>query len=190
MYYHHLLLTIFEPLLNAATATSEASPHHVVSSAKKNLHTLVRLYFLRHGFEAMDLFIAIPLMMIGYESLNLINDNTPADEIESIRATVILVAQGLYYQRRHYYLAQVLFRVIRGRMRQQDIGLLERSMALKLGDVDRDLELAVAVRSQWPVTNVKKQKEIKPHVLSNIINGFGDMNIEGYVSDADKELDG
>jgi hypothetical protein len=177
LYYHHLLLTIFEPLLDAAT-TKESSPHRIVASAKKNLHTLVRLYFLRHGFEVMDLFIAIPLMMIGYESINIINDDPPADEIESLRATLILVAQGLYCQRRNYYLAQVLFRVIRGKMRTQEIGLLENSMALKLGDVDRESELAVAVRSQWPVTNVKKQEDIKPHVLNNIIDSFGDMHVE------------
>ncbi|GKU05642.1 nitrogen assimilation transcription factor nit-4 [Fusarium langsethiae] len=178
LYYHHLLLTIFEPLLDVTNATSEASPHHIVANAKKNLHTLVRLYFLRHGFEAMDLFIAIPLMLIGYESINLINDDTPAHEIESLRATLILVTQGLYHQRRNYYLAQVLFRVIRGKMRQQEIGLLESSIALKLGEVDRETELTTAVRSQWPVINVKKQEEIEPHVLNNIIESFGDLNVE------------
>ncbi|RGP70996.1 nitrogen assimilation transcription factor nit-4 [Fusarium sporotrichioides] len=178
LFYYHLLLTIFEPLLDVTNATSEASPHQIVASAKKNLNTLVRLYFLRHGFEAMDLFMVIPLMLIGYESISLINDDTPADEIESLRATLILVAQGLYYQRRNYYLAQVLFRVIRGKMRQQEIGLLESSMALKLGNVDRDTELTAAVRSQWPVINVKKQEEIEPHVLNNIIESFGDMDVE------------
>ncbi|RGP76742.1 hypothetical protein FLONG3_5182 [Fusarium longipes] len=177
LYYHHLLLTIFEPLLDVAT-TEELSPHRVVANAKKNLHTLVRLYFLRHGFEAMDLFIAIPIMMIGYETINVINDDTPTDKIESLRATLILAAQGLYHQRRNYYLAQVLFRVIRGKMRPQEIGLLETSMAIKLGDVDRESELAVAVRSQWPVTNVKKQEEINPHVLNNLVNSFGDMSVE------------
>ncbi|ESU09854.1 hypothetical protein FGSG_12447 [Fusarium graminearum PH-1] len=166
------------PLLDTVS-TRESSPHHMVSNAKKNMHTLVRLYFLRHGFEAMDLFIVVPLVMIGFESANLINNDTPADEIESLRATLILVAQGLYYQRRNHYLAQVLFRVIRGKMRQQEIGLLERSMALRLGDVDRDSELAVAVRSQWPVTTVKKQDEIESRVLSNIVESFGDMSVEG-----------
>ncbi|KAM0359728.1 hypothetical protein ACHAP4_003332 [Fusarium culmorum] len=178
IYYHHLLLTIYEPLLDVAS-TRESSPHHMVSNAKKNMHTLVRIYFLRHGFEAMDLFIVIPLVMIGFESANLIKNDTPADEIESLRATLILVAQGLYYQRRNHYLAQVLFRVIRGKMRQQEIGLLERSMALRRGDVDRDSELAVAVRSQWPVTTVKKQDEIESRVLSNIVESLGDMSVEG-----------
>ncbi|KAF5231123.1 hypothetical protein FAUST_9429 [Fusarium austroamericanum] len=178
IYYHHLLLTIYEPLLDVAN-TRESLPHLMVVNAKKNMLTLVRLYFLRHGFEAMDLFIVIPLVMIGFESANLINDETPADEIESLRATLILVAQGLYHQRRNHYLAQVLFRVIRGKMRKQEVGLLESSMALRLGDVDRDSELAVAVRSQWPVTTVKKQDEIESRVLSNIVEGLGDMSVEG-----------
>ncbi|KAF0638647.1 hypothetical protein FPSE5266_04706 [Fusarium pseudograminearum] len=176
--YHHLILTIFEPLLDEAN-TRGYPPLHIVSSAKKNIQTLVRLYFLRHGFEAMDLFMVIPLVMIGFESANLINHETPADEIESLRAILILVAQGLYHQRRNHYLAQVLFRVIRGKMRKQEIGLLESSMALGLGDVDRDSELAVAVRSEWPVTTVKKQEEIESRVLSNLVKSFGDMSVEG-----------
>ncbi|QPC71094.1 hypothetical protein HYE68_001846 [Fusarium pseudograminearum] len=176
--YHHLILTIFEPLLDEANARGSPPPH-IVSSAKKNIQTLVRLYFLRHGFEAMDLFIVIPLVMIGFESANLINHETPADELESLRAILILVAQGLYHQRRNHYLAQVLFRVIRGKMRKQEIGLLESSMALGLGDVDRDSELTVAVRSEWPVTTVKKQEEIESRVLSNIVDSFGDMSVEG-----------
>lgn len=176
--YHHLILTIFEPLLDEAN-TRGYPPPHIVSSAKKNIQTLVRLYFLRHGFEAMDLFMVIPLVMIGFESANLINHETPADEIESLRAILILVAQGLYHQRRNHYLAQVLFRVIRGKMRKQEIRLLESSMALGLGDVDRDSELAVAVRSEWPVTTVKKQEEIESRVLSNLVKSFGDMSVEG-----------
>lgn len=177
MYYHHLLLTIFEPLVDVDT-TEEPSPRHIVASAKRNLQTLVRLYFLRHGFEAMDLFIVIPLMIIGYDSISAISDDTPPSEIESLRATLILIAQGLYNQRRNHYLAQALFRVIRGKMRPQEIELLKSSMALEAGDIDQEQKLAVAVRSQWPVSVVKRKEDMKSQVLTNLIECFGDMSVE------------
>ncbi|RFN53312.1 hypothetical protein FIE12Z_2462 [Fusarium flagelliforme] len=177
MFYYQLLLTMFEPLLDVET-NEDPSPRQIVASAKRNLQTLVRLYFLRHGFEAMDLFIVIPLMIIGYDSLGAINGDTPPSEIESLRAVLILVAQGLYHQRRNHYLAQALFRVIRGSMRPQEIGLLKSSMALEAGDIDQEPELAVAIRSQWPVSVVKRKEDINSHVLTNLVENLGDMSVE------------
>ncbi|KAI1071540.1 hypothetical protein LB507_005250, partial [Fusarium sp. FIESC RH6] len=177
MIYHQLLFTMFEPLLDVET-NEDPSPRHVVAIAKRNLQTLVRLYFLRHGFESMDLFIVIPLMIIGSDSLGAINDDTSPSEIEALRAVLILVAQGLYHQRRNHYLAQALFRVIRGSMRPQEIGLLKSSMALEAGDIDQEPELAVAVRSQWPVSVVKRKEDLKFCVLTNLVESFGYMNVE------------
>ncbi|KAF5549290.1 nitrogen assimilation transcription factor nit-4 [Fusarium mexicanum] len=177
MYYHHLLLTIFEPLYDAET-TREPSPQLIVADSKKNMQTLVRLYYLRHGFEAMDLFIVIPLMVIGYDSINAIKEETSTEEIELLRSTLILIAQGLYYQRKNHYLAQALFRVIRGKMRSQEIGLLKSSMALDRYETDPEPEMAVVVRSHWPVSVVKKHEDVESHILTNLVESFGRVNVE------------
>jgi len=126
----------------------------------------------------MHLYIVVPLMLIGFDSISAINDDTPPSEIAYLRSTLILIAHGLYYQRRNHYLAQALFRVIRGKMRPQEIGLLKSSMALEAGDIDQEPELAVAVRSQWPVSVVKRKEDIKSYVLTNLIEDFGDMKVE------------
>ncbi|RKL38961.1 hypothetical protein BFJ72_g7091 [Fusarium proliferatum] len=177
MYYHHLLLTIFEPLYDAET-TREPSPQRIVAGSKRNMQTLVRLYYLRHGFEAMDLFIVIPLMVMGYDSIDAIKEDTSTEEIEFLRSTLILIAQGLYYQRRNHYLAQALFRVIRGKMRPQEIGLLKSSMALDRYEADPEPEMAVAVRSHWPVSVVEKREDMESHILTNLVENFGRVNIE------------
>ncbi|KAF4973299.1 hypothetical protein FSARC_374 [Fusarium sarcochroum] len=177
MYYYHLLLTIFEPLLDVAT-DQEPSPQRVVADAKKHLQTLVRLYYLRHGFEAMDLFIVVPLMLTGYDCLDAIQEKMPETELETLRSTLILVAQGLYNQRRNHYLAQALFRVIRGRMRPQEVSLLKSSMALDKDEIDAESEMAVAVRSHWPVSVVKKQEDMDSHILTNLVESYGGMNIQ------------
>ncbi|KAI5465269.1 hypothetical protein BGZ63DRAFT_436822 [Mariannaea sp. PMI_226] len=127
MYYSHLILTIFEPLLDQKT-DREPSPHQIVADAKKHLQTLVRLYYLRHGFEAMDLFIVIPLMLAGSDCIDAIGAKTPAKKLETLRSTLLLVAKGLYNQRRNHYLAEALYRVIRGRMRPLEVALLREAM--------------------------------------------------------------
>ncbi|KAH7215812.1 hypothetical protein DER44DRAFT_806843 [Fusarium oxysporum] len=177
MYYHHLLLTIFEPLDDAET-TQEPSPQRIIADSNKNMQTLVRLYYLRHGFEAMDVFIVIPLMAMGYDSVDAIKEDTPTEQIELLRSTLILIAQGLYYQRRNHYLAQALFRVIRGKMRPQEIGLLKSSMALDKYETDPEPEMAVAVRSHWPVSVVKKHEDMESHILTNLVENFGRVNVE------------
>ncbi|KAJ4244801.1 hypothetical protein NW762_014379 [Fusarium torreyae] len=177
MYYHHLLLTIFEPLLDANTK-QEPSPQRVAADAKKHLQTLVRLYYLRHGFEAMDLFIVIPLMLTGYDCLDAIQEKMPEAELETLRSTLILVAHGLYHQRRNHYLAQALFRVIRGKMRPQEVSLLKSSMALDKDEIDAESEMAISVRSHWPVSVVKKQEDMDLHILTNLVESYGGMNIQ------------
>ncbi|KAM0250860.1 hypothetical protein ACHAP5_002079 [Fusarium lateritium] len=177
MYYHHVLLTIFEPLFDVVS-TKDPSPQQIIASAKRNLQTLVRLYYLRHGFEAMDLFIVIPLMVIGYDAIDAIKDGVPEGETETLRSTLILVAQGLYNQRRNHYLAQALFRVVRGRMCPQEVSLLKSSMALEKGEVDPEPEMVVAVRSHWPVSVVKKREDMKSQFLGNLVENIGNLNVE------------
>lgn len=68
MYYYNLNLASYEPLLDRKpNQDQEQSPRQIVNDASKFLQTLVRLYYLRHGFDAMDLFIVIPLVMANYE---------------------------------------------------------------------------------------------------------------------------
>ncbi|KAF6810225.1 C6 transcription factor, partial [Colletotrichum sojae] len=49
IYYYHLILMMYEPLL-AADKTNDAVLQKTVYDAKRFLQTLVRLYYLRHGF--------------------------------------------------------------------------------------------------------------------------------------------
>lgn len=158
IYYHHLLLTMFEPLLEKERS-QEPSPAQVVADSKKYLQTLVRLYYLRHGFEAMDLFIVIPLMLTGYDCIDAIHEGIPEPELETLRSTLILIAKGLYCQRRNHFLADALFRVIRGRMRPQELSLLRSTMTVDEIEEDkkRDMVQAVKVKSHWPVSIVKKK---------------------------------
>ena len=108
----------------------------------KSLQTLVRLYYMRHGFEAMDLFIVIALMLTGYDCIDAIGERTPPHELEALRSTLVLVAQGLYCQRRNHYLAEALSRVIRGRMRPQEAALLRSAMSLDEHEADMRQEMA------------------------------------------------
>lgn len=180
MYYHHLILTIFEPLLED-NLNQEESLQSIIADAKKHLQTLVRLYYLRHGYEAMDLFIVIPLMLLAsdcIEALGAVNQQTPASNIESLRSTLILVAKGLYNQRQNHYLAEALFRVIRGRMHPNEIALFRGLMNIDEGEADKESDMAQAVRSHWPVSVVKKKGDLDSHILTNLVENYAHLNMD------------
>lgn len=176
MYYHHLILTIFKPLLEAKT-TQKPSPQQIVADATKYLQTLVRLYYLRHGYEAMDLFIVIPLMLTASDCIEAINERTPASELETLRSTLILVAKGLYTQRRNHYLAEALFRVIRGRMLPPEVALFRGIINIEGDQADEKPDMAQAVRSHWPVSVVKKKDDLNSYILTNLVENYAHLNI-------------
>lgn len=177
MYHYHLILTMFEPFLHTDSG-QELSSQQIVADAKKHLHTLIRLYYLRHGYEAMDLFIVIPLMLAASECVDAIDEQTPNAELETLRSTLILVAKGLYDQRRNHYLAEALFRVIRGRMRPPEVALLRTKTNMDDDELDERPRMAHAVQSHWPVSVVKNKKDMDSYILTNLVENYAHLNIE------------
>lgn len=53
---------------------NELEPSDIVSAAKRDLNTLLRLYHYRHGFQGADSWLTAPLTKLGFMSLQNIND--------------------------------------------------------------------------------------------------------------------
>jgi hypothetical protein len=179
MYYYHLILTLFKPLLDIPT-DDVPSPHQIVADATRFLQTLIRVYYLRHGYEAMDLFLVIPLMLSASEcvdALDAADEQTPPEELELLRSTLILVAMGLFTQRKNHYLANALFHVIRGRMRPADVALFRSVGNIDANVLDGEPDMAVAVRSHWPVSVVKKEEKDKL-ILKNLVESYTRLNVK------------
>jgi hypothetical protein len=176
MYYHNLLLALYEPLLDSEV-DQEPSPQQIVADAGRYLQTLVRIYYLRHGFDAMDLFVVVPIMFVGFKCVEAIDKQQPGPKLEALRSMLILVATGLYSQRRNHYLGEALFQVIRGRMRPLEAGILRRTLNIDKTEEEKQT-LVQAVRSHWPVSIIKEQKDPDSDLLKNLVSNYAHMNIE------------
>ncbi|OAA66323.1 Zn(2)-C6 fungal-type DNA-binding domain protein [Cordyceps fumosorosea ARSEF 2679] len=186
MYYHHILLSIYEPLLEAGSAPYQHTPTEIVASSRRFMHTLVRIYFLRHGYEAMDLFIVVPLMILVDECLERMaagggpgGDDDDDAALDEPRATLMLVARGLHDQRRNHYLGEALWRVLRGKMRREELALLRRALGVdgEQGEEEQQ-EPAQVVRSHWPVSVVKKE-DLDSKTLGNLFECYAHLNVDG-----------
>ncbi len=172
-----MILTPFKPLLDAKT-TQKPSPEQVVVNATKYLYTLIRLYYLRHGYEAMDLLIVIPLMLVASDCIDALDEQTLRSTLQTLQSTLVLVAKGLYSQRQNPYLAEVLFRVVRGRMRPSEVALFKGMMRRDGDAVEEKPSMAQAVRNYWPVSVVKKKNDLESHILTNLVENYAPLNVE------------
>lgn len=183
MYYYHLVLTLFKPLLDTETI-QDPSPRQIVADATKYLQSLIRIYYLRHGYEAMDLFIVIPLMLSASDCVDAIDalsvDHTSPspDEFETLRSTLVLVTMGLFNQRKNHYLANALFHVIRGRMRPAEVALFRGIANIDADVFNGQAFMAQAVRSHWPVNVVKRKEDVEKHVLKNLVDSYAHLNMD------------
>ncbi|KAK2596784.1 hypothetical protein QQS21_006112 [Conoideocrella luteorostrata] len=119
---HHVRTLALHWAESRCTTTNNRRRNQKISP---NPRPTLTIYATR--FDAMDLFIVIPLVLAGSQCIEAINEQTPASQLETLRSTLILVTKGLSSQRRNHYLRKALFRVIRGRMRQQEAALLRET---------------------------------------------------------------
>ncbi|KAG5956742.1 hypothetical protein E4U58_006433 [Claviceps cyperi] len=181
IFYHLLILIIYEPVLHQQIHQNAPTARQIIDDSLKYLQTLIRLYYLRHSFDAMDLFIATPLMLIASECVERIQESTPLIELEleALRSILILAAKGLYAQRRNHYLAKILFRVIRGRMRESELALLKKVVHVDDDEIDAECDLVQAERSHLPVTVTKKKENVDAHILKNLVENYEGLDIVG-----------
>ncbi|EWY84009.1 hypothetical protein FOYG_13789 [Fusarium oxysporum NRRL 32931] len=150
MHYYNLIVYLLETLrMTTAPALVDDSVQKALSDAKIKMETLLRLYYLRHGFESYDIFIVILLAFIGFMHAKALDSSKMVD-LESRKSTVVLVVKGLGDQSNNCYLARVVFRLLKGSIGSKNDFLLK-----EVGIVEEDGEYEKAmeeqVNSSWPV---------------------------------------
>ena len=126
----------------------------------------------------MDLFIVIPLILLALDCIDAIDEQPLAENLESLQSTLILAAQGLHSQRRNHYLAEALFRVVRGRMRPTEVALLKRTVDVSEEHASDKEQMLQNVRSHWPVSVVKGREDLDSKVLNRLVETYAHLNIK------------
>ena len=166
MYYHHLMVTTFEPFLDIEPS-ERPGPKAIVYEAKRCFDTLFRLYYIRHGHYHMDIHIIISLIFAGIRCLDAIEQQPEGLATESLRSTLVLCATGLYHQRRNNYLAHALYSMLRARMHPEEVALLKQVPDLQ-GD-EQALTLRQATRSKWLATVIKTKTKLDCDVQNSLV---------------------
>ena len=126
MQYYLVVINLFEPWATTnttiATATTTPSnpnsdiprrddnltPAQIVTRAAARLETLIRLHYLRHSFDALDVVTTIFLVVLGSVSVRVVAGQTGSKQ-QHDASTFLLCAKGLHDQGRNFYLAAMMF---------------------------------------------------------------------------------
>lgn len=183
----------------------EESSASLIREAKIGLETLTRLYFLRHNFDACDVFLCNFLTLvanIAIESLNSTTNSVPSDVSHS---TIILCAQvstagieelttgftdilqGLKSQSSHYYLGNLTYKALQNILNPDDLARLGGHLGSKNNKEDERLALE-HIQAGWPVPYIAKfdddpsKAELRSFVFNAEDKEADGLSLDGYAS--------
>ncbi|KAK4154424.1 nitrogen assimilation transcription factor nirA [Chaetomidium leptoderma] len=204
MNYHNVIIN----LAHAVCVTGEAqAPENlefyiqVRDASERHLETLVRLYYLRHGFKHFDCYLSHCLVQLGFMVLmrlssptrtndlpqattpspprnnpsttNTEDKTTTTTEINTLRSTLFLAAKGIHEQGQSYFVGKALLRTLKAKMSPVEQQLL----AQIIGDAeDRDPRVVAQmrhVRSRVLPSALSFADDPEVHQLGRLVEELG-----------------
>jgi hypothetical protein len=156
MHMHVLVLRLFEPVEHITKTSGELpDPSQIVMQSKAALETLIRLYYLRHGFEAYDPAMILFVSLLGwsalreYRKMTLEPDHQP--HLEAVLSTLVLCAKFMRDQGSNHFLPEVVFHLFRSSMPSKNEARLLQEISETDEQASRVSLMVQEVRSEWPV---------------------------------------
>lgn len=128
-------------------------PLELLAESKRSFETILRLYYLRHGFEHSDVYMAHGLNVLANMALVRIKSATkPSNqELDDARSTLLLAAKGLNEQGKNYYVSHIFFRMLVQEMDPADVNVMKTFLSLGRDDSDADQPRTKHIHAQDPV---------------------------------------
>ncbi|KAK5658741.1 hypothetical protein OQA88_1550 [Cercophora sp. LCS_1] len=184
MQYNHILIGILKPIRGQTWNDGPGSqgletPYEAYTKAVVGFETVVRLYYLRHGFDAFDSFLVNFFGHLGHMALDVIESSPAHQDSEHSKSTILLAAKGLYDQSSSHYVAKVVLRLQLSLMRDDHIQLLRRYAKIEVDD-EVSGPLKQPVQSDWPayaraydedhqsLSNMLQALALEPDALSGL----------------------
>lgn len=162
---------------------------NIVRTYKICLETIMRLYYLRHGYEKSDIYSSHFLNHLASNSLerlkNLQHSNPPCspEAMKEAQSTLILAAKGLRDQGQNYYLPYAIFHMFCKAMGPEEVDIMHRYTGIPKDDLLTSKLRVRHVQCQYPI-KIFNSKDDAEHVrLEELVNRYVDLALEASGSD-------
>jgi hypothetical protein len=156
MHYHHILIDLVTPILGYTGSVGPQlcqTPRDIYIDAVTHFETLIRLYYLRHGFEGTDIFLLHFLGLLNHITMSAIETSTGSSFLEARRSTLLLLTKGIHDQSHVHFFARAILRYQVSLMRLEDVELLKQFVEIEEDQVIYG-PLEQTLHSDWPVYEV------------------------------------
>jgi hypothetical protein len=191
------MINLYELLVASSetvvTDTLLKNASEVLAHSKICFETIMRLYYLHHGFESSDTYMAHDLDVLAYmanaqlKSTSSSNDHL-MEGLDDARSTLILAAKGLNDQGRSYYLPYTLFRVLLEEMDPEDVNVMKTFINLRKEDNESNKLRANQVHAQYPVNIVRMVDNPESRRLSNLMKQYPGLGLEVLSSEGESQV--
>lgn len=189
MHYFNALIYIFEAfsscdLRDESSQNRTKAAQDVAAFAKIRLETLVRLCYVHHGFDAYDVFLLQFLMFLGFMHIKSLAASAAVELNDAYRSTVYLVAKGLRDQGRCYYLAEVVFRMMRAAMSSSDQQYLDTITNIRPDEDQTRSLISRHTLSVWPINIISINENPESHRLGELVKLTDELELEEAPTDS------
>jgi hypothetical protein len=146
----------------------------ITAKAAIELESLLRIYYLRHGFEAFDALLLTHLVHLSNIVLKrlarIADQGLPTDNIETLRSTLFLCLKGLYDQSKNFRMAGIVLGVMKNQLSPEDQNVAGQFITTKDPDLDWEaIERAQPIISEYVVPSIHLGEDPK---LGKLVNKF------------------
>lgn len=187
MQYHILIIFLFDCFNQANDARSQIyrpedtiRARTIAVAAWSCLESLVYIYYARHGFEACDPLVMSCLQLVGFAAVKDLATVTGSLRTSRL-ATVILCAKGLREQAYHYYLAEVVFALLRDSLSPPDAQHLRQFAHIDNED-KRKRYMAEHVSSHYVLNTTDGHDETQNRRLEELLKAYQNLDLEDYAA--------
>lgn len=191
MEYNLVLINLFEPWMSGPDAdlVLDGGNHtirDVGTQGRARLESLVRLYYLRHSFKALDIMLIMYLLLLGSISVRVLapgggggggggaavaggGDGTQRDA-----STFLLCAKGLHDQGQNQYLGSLMFNMLSGLVDPTNQALVSDLSRIKAEFCGTEVKPEY-VHMEWPVYSWIDSENPE---MGRLLVGMDDLSVE------------
>ncbi|KAI9689124.1 MAG: hypothetical protein M1822_000862 [Bathelium mastoideum] len=186
--YWAVLMSLFEHLVPPSPAfahvpSPEMSALQIRSEARVQFETVIRIYYLRHGFKFYDTTLVVWLAMFGFISVSECKSVSGSEDANAARSTLILICKGLSDQARNFFVVEGVLRLICAKMAPQDLALLKQYTSFSdIENPSAAVERMSHIQSDWPMNIVSVVDAPEPKRSRSIIEGTDELETDSVES--------
>ena len=181
-------LSIIGTDIDISDASSQTDLTALLSHSRVCFETILRLYYLRHGFEHSDIYITHHLQVLAFMALDQLRSTEPkspdppseTSRLDDVRSALILAAKGLSDQGRNYYTPFALFHIVRSEMSTEDVDTLYKWINIRREDDEASKVRAKHVLAQYPVNLVNMTDHPEKQRLGEVIKKYANLALETH----------